>query len=218
MNFEIARELMIHNQLKPNNIFNENILDLFNNIDKEVFLPDQKKEMAYIDNYIYLSEKRYYLTNLQIAQLIQSADIYLNNKVLHIGGLTGYVSLILSKLCSHLFVVEEDINFFKILKDNIKKFKISNITLINNANENGYLKEKPYDVIFIDSVIEKISDHLLNQLQNDNGKFITIKKITNNLAKGIKITKSKKSFYEETIFDSLNQLPSIFKKNIKFKL
>ena len=44
-------------------------------IDKELFLPEDIKSIAYIDDDIYLNESRYYLSNLQIAQLIQNANL-----------------------------------------------------------------------------------------------------------------------------------------------
>ena len=39
LNFEIARELMVLNQLKPNKISEQNILNIFKNTPKENFYP-----------------------------------------------------------------------------------------------------------------------------------------------------------------------------------
>ena len=49
MNFDFqkARELMVENQLRPNRINNPNILELFKNIKKEDFLPEEKKNNSY---------------------------------------------------------------------------------------------------------------------------------------------------------------------------
>ena len=43
-NFQKARELMVENQLRPNKINDPTILELFKNIKKEDFLPEQIKK------------------------------------------------------------------------------------------------------------------------------------------------------------------------------
>ena len=48
-NFQKARELMVENQLRPNKINNPIILELFNNIKKEDFLPEEIKKNSYND-------------------------------------------------------------------------------------------------------------------------------------------------------------------------
>ena len=218
MDFKIAKESMVNNQLRPNKIYEKSLLDLFMTIDKELFLPEDIKSIAYIDDDIYLNESRYYLSNLQIAQLIQNANLKKSDKVLHIGGLSGYVSLILSKMVSKVFIIEKDKNLFETLNNNLKNNNINNITLLNKDHETGYSLAQPYDVIFIDSVVEVIPKNLKDQLISENGRLITIEKVNNNLGKGIKITKNNTSYFKEILFDSLSNLSSIFKKKITFEL
>ena len=109
-NFQKARELMVENQLRPNKINNPTILGLFKNIKKEDFLPEQIKKNSYNDLDTQLSSNRGYLKNLHVAQLIHNAEINKQDKILHIGGMTGYVSVILSSLCKELIIIENDIN------------------------------------------------------------------------------------------------------------
>jgi len=63
-NFQKARELMVENQLRPNKINNPTILELFKNIKKEDFLPEQIKKNSYNDLDAQLSSNRGYLKNL----------------------------------------------------------------------------------------------------------------------------------------------------------
>jgi len=216
MDFSQARKLMVINQLKPNNIKNGDILDLFMNVSKDSFLPNEKKLSAYNDNEIHLIKERYYLSNLQIAKMINYSNFAKSDKVLHIGALTGYVSILISKLVSKVFSIESDNDLFEQLKTNINNNKITNIELINSKHENGYNKSQPYDVIFIDSVTELIPDDLYNQLNNNNGRLVTIERINSNLGKGIQIIKNNDSFMKKIIFDSFSKSISGFKKNIEF--
>ena len=108
MNFDFknARDLMVENQLRPNNIKDPLILDLFKNTKKEDFLSEEIKIIAYSDLDINLLENRGYLKNIHIAQLINNANIKKHHKVLHIGGMTGYISVMLANLCQEIIVIE----------------------------------------------------------------------------------------------------------------
>ena len=130
--FEIARKNMVINQLRPNKIKEENILKIFENIPKENYLDSNLGKNCYLDKNLDLTEKRGYLKNLHLAQIMKYSEISTNDKVLHLGGLTGYFSTLISSLCKELLVVEENMDLFKSLKENIKKINTSNIKCIRN--------------------------------------------------------------------------------------
>ncbi len=70
-NFEIARKNMVVNQLRPNKIKEENILNLFEIVPKENYLNINLKKNCYLDKNLDLNSKRGYLKNLHLAQLIK---------------------------------------------------------------------------------------------------------------------------------------------------
>ena len=100
LNYQKARDLMVKNQLRPNKIKDKWILNIFKETPKEDFLIDKKKVSPYSDLDINVSHNRGYLKNLHIAQLINNAEITKNHKILHLGALTGYVTVLLSNLCA----------------------------------------------------------------------------------------------------------------------
>ena len=200
-NFQKARDLMVENQLRPNKIKDPVLLNLFKKKKKEIFLPKNLESLSYTDIDITLSKNRGYLKNLHIAQLIKHAEIRKNHKVLHIGALTGYVSCLLSELCSEVFAIEEDNEHFKVLKENINNNKINNVKIIEESFKYGNSLNAPFDRIFIDCPISKINEKLFNQLNDNLGQMILIKKHKDNLSKAIKITKNNKNFSKEYLFD-----------------
>ena len=203
MDFDKARDQMVKNQLKPNSIKNSEILNLFFNVPKEDFLPDDMKNLSYLDNEIYLNSSKIYFSNLHIAKMLQSANINKMEKVLHIGGLSGYVTMLLSKISKQVIVVEEDSKLFEILIKNIKLNNLPNVKSIKNDYINGYKEMSPYDVIFIDRIINEVPNNLLDQLSTNNGRIITVERFNSNVSKGIKVTKNIENLYKEYLFDSL---------------
>ena len=118
MNLEKNREVMIENQLRPNKITNSNVLQAFMNTSKEQFISDDKINICYSDQDISIKDRRGYLKNLHLAQILHFADIKNNEKVLHIGGLTGYLSVLIAKLCKKIYVTDNDQSFIDSINKN----------------------------------------------------------------------------------------------------
>ena len=216
MKFEKARDLMIKNQLMPNDINEKSILDVFYNVKKENFLPENLRLNAYIDNEIYLDRNNSYLSNLNIARLIKFAEFSKNDKVLHIGALTGYVTSLISNFVSKVIALEKNIDHFEILINNIKSYNLNNVQALNLEYENLDQIKSKYDVIIIDNIVDIIPEILFNYLNPSNGKILTLKKINNYLSKGIKITLNNNNQSNEIIFDCHTDKEPIIKSNLNF--
>ena len=173
--FEIARKNMVVNQLRPNKINEENILKIFENTPKENYLDVSLGKNCYLDNNLDITEKRGYLKNLHLAQIIKYSKILPNDKVLHIGGLTGYFSALISSLCKELHVVEENRELFKLLEHNINNTDNTNISLFNHNLLDGLYDKAPFNLIIIDGPIFNITDNLKKQLVMNGGRLIYIK-------------------------------------------
>ena len=203
-NYQKARELMVQNQLRPNKIKDPQILYLFENTPKENFISENNK-ILYSDLDIDVQNNRGYLKNLHIAQLISSAEINKEHKILHIGALTGYVTFILANLGFSIFAIEESQNLNMELKRNIENMKLNNVNIVNGTFIDGYELEAPYDRIIIDNPIKEINERIFNQLNENSGKIVMIKKEKSNLNKAFKITKNKEKFSKEYLFDVFSE-------------
>ena len=214
-NFQKSRQFMVENQLRPNKINNPAILELFSSIKKEIFLRESQQNVAYSDLDLPIIEKRGYLKNLHIAQLIQFSNIEKNDKILHVGGLTGYVTLLLAHLSNKIICLENDKHLFEKLKNNLTNFELNNIELYMNDFKIGYLDKAPYDLIFIDNPIKKISNSILEQINPKLGKIIMIEKINDHLCKAVKITKDNNNYNKDILFDVFSKF-ELYAKEEKF--
>jgi len=200
-NYQKARDLMVENQLRPNKIQDANILEIFKSVPKEIFLYEENRSSTYSDLDIHLSGNRGYLKTLHIAQLINSANIKKNHKILHLGGLTGYVSVLMANLSKEVIVVEPNIKLKSLLEKNIILQNINNIKIVDGELDCGFAEESPYDLIFIDSPIKYLKDMIKHQLNNELGKIIMIQKVGNYLNHAYKIIKNHNNYTKEYLFD-----------------
>tara|TARA_Y100000590_G_C15551712_1_gene951158 strand:+ start:145 stop:801 length:657 start_codon:yes stop_codon:yes gene_type:complete len=200
LNFEKTRSLMVENQLRPNKIKEQNILNLFKITPKEDFVPQDIRFICYSDQNLKITNSRGYLKNLHLAQIIKFAEINNTDNVLHIGGLTGYLSLIIAKLCNKIFIIENDNYCLKILSNNLIKSNISNFEILKKNLDDGNIDNSPYDLIIIDSPIHNLNYKLISQLKN-NGKLIYIIKLNDDLSKAYRIIKNNDNHTNEYLFD-----------------
>ena len=200
MNLEKNREVMIENQLRPNKITNSDVLQAFMNTSKEQFISEDKINICYSDQDIFIKDRRGYLKNLHLAQILHFADIKNNEKVLHIGGLTGYLSVLMAKLCKEIYVTDNDQSFVDSIIKNFSKNDVDNGKVLKEEFSEGLKSEEPYDLIVIDCPQYNFNLNLLNQV-NVGGRIIYIEKINEELSKAYKMIKYEDNYSKVFLFD-----------------
>jgi len=200
MNLEKNREVMIENQLRPNKITNSNVLQAFMNTSKEQFISEDKINICYSDQDIFIKDRRGYLKNLHLAQILHFADIKNDEKVLHIGGLTGYLSVLISKLCNKIYVTDNDQSFVDNIIKNFSNNEVANGKVFKEEFSEGLKSEGLYDLIVIDCPQYNFNLNLLNQV-NVGGRIIYIEKINEELSKAYKMIKYEDNYSKVFLFD-----------------
>ena len=200
MNLEKNREVMIENQLRPNKITNNDVLQVFMSTSKEKFISEDKINICYSDQDISIKDQRGYLKNLHLAQILHFAEIKNNEKVLHIGGLTGYLSVLIAKLCNKIYVTDNDQEFVENIINNFKNNEVTNGKVIKEEFSEGLKGEEPYDLIIIDCPQYNFNLDLLSQV-NVGGRIIYIEKINEELSKAYKMIKFDDNYSKVFLFD-----------------
>lgn len=200
MNLEKNREVMIENQLRPNKITNNDVLQVFMSTSKEKFISEDKINICYSDQDISIKDQRGYLKNLHLAQILHFAEIKNNEKVLHIGGLTGYLSVLIAKLCNKIYVTDNDQEFVENIINNFKNNEVTNGKVIKEEFSEGLKGEEPFDLIIIDCPQYNFNLDLLSQV-NVGGRIIYIEKINEELSKAYKMIKYEDNFSKVFLFD-----------------
>jgi len=200
INFDKNREVMIENQLRPNKITNIIILDIFNKVSKEKFISEDKMNICYSDQDISVKDSRGYLKNLHLAQILNFSQIQNHEKVLHIGGLTGYLSVLISKLCKEVYVTDNDQECIENINKNFIENNITNGYVFKFFFSTGLPDKEPFDLIIIDCPQYNINLDLLNQI-NVGGRIIYIEKINDELSKAYKMTKYINNYSKDFLFD-----------------
>ena len=174
--FDKARTNMVNNQLLPNGVKNPDLIDSFDNTKKELFVPDDQKDIVYSDSDILISSNRYLIRTFVLAKMFDNCSFEKDDSVLVIGCLTGYSVAILSNLVSYVFGIENNKGLVDQANKNLTNMGYLNCSVFFKSNLiSGNNKNSPYDKIFIEGSVKSIPDVLVKQLK-DNGEIYTVLK------------------------------------------
>ena len=217
MNFNILRKNMVDSQLKPNKIINEDLINAFLKVPREIFVTKKNINQSYIDDNIDLSKNRFLINPMIISRLIQSLEIEKNDTILVLGSNVGYTSVILSYLCNTVIGIESIKSFCEFSSNVLLKLDVNNVAIIKGKIENGFPDQTPYENILIEGGVNFVPDVILSQL-TENGKLVTVEIDKNNIGKAVIYKKKKNNISKRYLFDAYVPLLDVFKHKISFKL
>lgn len=172
--YALARTNMVECQLETNGVHDERLLEVFGNVPRELFVPEEKHGVAYIDEDLPLNDNSAFLMEPAIhARLLQAADIRDTDAVLNIGDMCGYSSAVLSYLASTVVTVIEGKAQLKDAEQIWESHDYCNIVLVESRNREGCSRHAPYDVIIVNGACSGVPEALLGQL-SENGRLLAV--------------------------------------------
>jgi protein-L-isoaspartate(D-aspartate) O-methyltransferase len=173
MDFEKARMKMVDCQVRTNDVTEHRLLAALMEVPREAFVSKQLEELAYIDEDLALGGGRYLMEPAPMARLLQLADIAENDIALVVGAGAGYSTAVVSLLASSVVAVEEDEALAASASERLSELGYDNVAVVRGNHAQGYPKEAPFDVIFINGAVEFVPDALVQQLA-EGGRLVAV--------------------------------------------
>jgi protein-L-isoaspartate(D-aspartate) O-methyltransferase len=192
IDFKKERETMVEQHLVARGITDQNVLDAFSKVPREEFVPDEYKEIAYVDRPLPIGNGATISQPYTVALMCQIISVDKNSKVLDIGAGSGYESAILSLMCKEVIAMERIKELADSARDKLKRLGYNNVKLIHGDGSEGYEKEAPYDAIKVAATTEQITDAWRDQLKV-GGKLV-YPELLNDVQKLVEATKTQDGF------------------------
>ncbi|MEP6825763.1 MAG: protein-L-isoaspartate O-methyltransferase [Ramlibacter sp.] len=178
---EQARFNMIEQQIRPWDVLDHAILDLFTQVKRECFVPLAHRALAFVDMEIPLlgsddeAMKRGHcmLAPRVEARMLQDLHIRPRDKVLEIGAGSGFMAALLSHRAQRVVSLELNEELARMARANLQQAGIANVDVRVADGAQGLAGEGPFDVILLSGSVAEVPVHLLAQL-NDGGRFAAI--------------------------------------------
>ncbi len=162
----MRRRIMVDTQIRPSDVTKFPIIDSFLSVPREKFVPDGKREAAYIGENLQIGQSRVILDPRTLAKLLEALDVQKDELVLDIGTGLGYSSAVISLIAEVVIAVEDDSSLASEAEEILSEIGADNVVvqvskLIDGAPEHG-----PYDVVILQGGVEEIPSSILKQLKN----------------------------------------------------
>ncbi|MBB6122517.1 protein-L-isoaspartate O-methyltransferase family protein [Sphingobium subterraneum] len=157
--FAAMRSAMVDSQLRTSDVNDPAVIAAMGSVAREDFVPNERRASAYIDRPVSLGNGRALNPPLATGRLLTEAQINPGDKVLLIGGASGYCAAVLAEMGAQVTSVESDTSLGAKAR--------AGVTTISGPLEKGAAKGVPYDVLIIDGAIEEIPAALAAQLADD---------------------------------------------------
>lgn len=201
MNNELAQRNMINSQIKTWNVFGTRVIEVFEQINRQNFVPPEYKELAYADCELDIGNNFKMNSPKLDARILQAVDPTNTDKVLEIGTGTGFLTALLSKLCDTVYSIEIDKTLFSDAQRNLRREEISNVELVCGDGIKGYAEKSPFDVIVVSASSPSRMNALENQLA-DGGRMLIFLNI-NGITVAKLITRyNKNNWQSEDLFET----------------
>lgn len=142
----------------------DKIRDALESVDREMFVPDFSKHLAYSLDPLPMEAAQWVSSPLTVAKMTQ----YLTpgDSVLEIGCGSGYQAMVLAQIFRRVFSIERIEPLLAEARKRIRSMGVSNIHTKFGDGQQGWAEYAPYDRILFSACVEKeIPQAIIDQLE-----------------------------------------------------
>ena len=200
-----ARLKMIENQLRPNKVTDERVLDAFGRIRRELFVPAALRGVAYVDDDLPVGGGRSLMQPMVAARLLQAAAVQPKDAALLVGAGVGYEAAVLSLLARSVVALEENPGLARIGRSALVDHGIASVSYVEAPLASGHRQRAPYDVILFGGAIAAISPEIEGQLA-EGGRIAVVLRPHQGVGRATLITRAGGVLAPRVIFDASTPL------------
>ena len=167
------RTMMVDTQVRPSDVTKFPIIDAMLSVPREAYVPDNKREAAYIGENLAVDQTRVMLDPRTLAKMLEALDVRPSHVALDIGCGLGYSTAVLAHMCDFVVAIEDDEGRAQEAQSILSQQGVDNAAVMTAALPDGAAKSAPYDIILVQGGVEQMPDALLDQLR-DGGRIAAV--------------------------------------------
>jgi len=173
--YAAARMNMVDSQIRTNKVTDPALLDAFEKIPRELFVPAGRGGVAYVDQDVALGNGRHLMEPMVLARLLQEARPGPADMVLEVGCGTGYATAILAQLVATVVALESDHELAARASRTLADLGIDNALVVEGPLTAGWRAQAPYGMILINGAVADVPAALRAQLA-EGGRLVTVQR------------------------------------------
>ena len=169
--FVAARHSMVELQLRSRGIADQCILEAFESIPREIFIPPELSDQAYGDYPVSIGFAQTISQPYVVALMLELLECKPNDRVLDVGSGSGYQTALLAKLVKEVFAIERIVPLTETASKALEKLGITNVKIQTGDGSLGLPDQAPFDKIICGASAPKVPDPWVDQL-TDDGRIV----------------------------------------------
>jgi len=165
------RDAMVERQIRGRGIKDERILEAFRTVPREVFIGEDYAAMAYGDHPLPIEAGQTISQPYIVALMIEAAEIKPGEKVLEVGGGSGYASAVMSRIAREVITIERQEDLVELARERLDYLGYDNVRVIEGDGTRGCPAEAPFDAILAAASGSHVPKPLVEQLA-DGGRLV----------------------------------------------
>ena len=173
VDYAASRFNMVESQLRTNKILDHAILEAFETLPRERFVPAALRSIAYVDEDIEIAPGRYLMEPMVLGRLLQAAAPQAHETALDVGCGTGYATMMLGRLAATVVGLESHPELVGEARRILTELEADNTAIVKGPLTEGYAKQAPYNVILLNGAVAEVPYAIREQLA-DGGRLVAV--------------------------------------------
>jgi protein-L-isoaspartate(D-aspartate) O-methyltransferase len=165
------RAAMVERQLRGRGIEDERVLAAMGEVPREAFLPERRREQAYVDAALPIGEEQTISQPWIVAAILQALALEGDERALEVGTGSGYSTALMGRLAAHVISVERHGSLAKAAAEHLRATDVHNVELLVGDGSRGVPDRAPFDAIAVHAAAPSAPPALLDQLA-DGGRLV----------------------------------------------
>lgn len=215
MDFDLAREIMVDTQIRPNDVTDPAIVAAFLRTPREEFVPSARRSVAYSEMEIETSEGRALWTPRDTAKLVKMAQIKPGDVVLVIAAGAGYEAALISHLADTVIALDDNAGLVDAMATRFAELGLDRIAPVEGKIAEGLAGQAPFDVIYVCGMVQTLPEAWGAQLA-EGGRLVAVVSDHGKLGRGKVFTKAGDTLSSRDGFDACPPALSEFDRKPSF--
>jgi len=202
------RRRMVAGQLAARGIRDQRLLEAMGEVPREEFVLPELVEFAYEDSPLPIDESQTISQPYIVARMIEALELESGDRVLEVGGGSGYAAAVLSRVADEVFTIERHKSLAESAAERCRKLGYDNVQVRHGDGSLGWPEEAPFDAIVVAAGGPKIPDPLRDQLA-PGGRLVIPVGPTPRLQELIRLRKGEGGEEERESLDAVRFVPLV---------
>jgi len=162
--FKALRERMVERTMKRRGIRDRSVLQAVRAVPREEFLPRELLHCAYEDSALPIDEGQTISQPYIVALMAEAMELKPGDRVLEVGGGSGYAAAVLGEIVEEVFTVELRKSLADSARQRLRALCYSHVHVRQGDGTRGWPEAAPFDAIAVAAGAKEPPPALLEQL------------------------------------------------------